>query len=295
MTLRATKSNFGLQVPAPDSRSDGATLAPTVLVIDDDEDCLDEYREAIDALGYQCRTAATAREALLILNQDRSIGLILTDVDMPGMNGISLLEELSARFAPMQTLVAIVITGHGSLDLAVQAMRLNAVDFLAKPVSDESLSGALRRASQRRAQLIAQAQAPALPLTASAREALTLRSTAAHPKERLIAMARRISRSRQKRNEFLDPALFADPAWDMLLDLTLAKLQGEPIPVSSACAAAHVPFTTAFRYLRQLVDAGMVRRWNDPSDKRRVLLELEPEAFESMKGYLSALIERERN
>lgn len=68
----------------------------------------------------------------------------------------------------------------------------------------------------------------------------------------------------------------------------------EPVPVSSACAAADVPFTTAYRYVGNLVDRGMVRRWKDPLDQRRVLLELEDATFQAMSDFLlsSGMVDR---
>lgn len=96
-------------------------------------------------------------------------------------------------------------------------------------------------------------------------------------------------KERRKREDFLDSELFADPVWDLLLDLTSARLQNSPVTVMSACAAAQVPTTTALRYLRQLEKQGLVRRWTDPTDKRRVFVELCDETFEAMVGYFQSL------
>jgi DNA-binding IclR family transcriptional regulator len=85
----------------------------------------------------------------------------------------------------------------------------------------------------------------------------------------------------------MDTTMFADPAWDILLDLTSAALEGRSVPVLSASAAADVPMTTALRYVKQLVASGLVTRWDDPSDKRRSLLALEDHALEGMVKYLS--------
>jgi DNA-binding MarR family transcriptional regulator len=82
---------------------------------------------------------------------------------------------------------------------------------------------------------------------------------------------------------------FTDPGWDILLDLMSARLAKRPVPVSSACAAAGVPATTALRWVDQLASAGLVRRLPDPSDRRRVLLELTEDGCRRMEVYLRAV------
>ena len=77
----------------------------------------------------------------------------------------------------------------------------------------------------------------------------------------------------------------------MLIDLTAAGLKGEALPTSSVCATSGVSFSTALRHVAQLVDAGLVRRAGDPSDKRRTLLQIEPEALDLMVRYLSSSLE----
>jgi DNA-binding MarR family transcriptional regulator len=76
--------------------------------------------------------------------------------------------------------------------------------------------------------------------------------------------------------------LFADPAWDMLLDLFVAKGEGRSISVSSLCIAAGVPASTAHRWIQALVRAGTVRRRADPLDRRRVYVEITEHAFAAM-------------
>lgn len=270
---------------------DDARIRPRVLVVDDDPECLAEYVETVSALGYACQGLGEAAEALRLIAADPGIGIVVTDVQMPGMDGLTLLEELSARFMAEQPLVTLVITGQASLENAVQAMRSSALDFLSKPVGVADISAALRRASMRWHHLAGQARLRSLARLAREQGAAGARAKAAPLPAQgspalLQAEVRSIMRARRKRMEFLDPELFSDPAWDILLDLTSAALDGKPVPASSACAASHAPLSTALRHVRQLVDAGLVRRWQDPFDKRRTLLELEPAAFEAMKAYL---------
>jgi len=89
------------------------------------------------------------------------------------------------------------------------------------------------------------------------------------------------------RNQFFPKQLFSDPAWDMLLDLTHARLHGKQISVSSLCIASRVPATTALRRIGDLVKTGLVTRIKDPRDGRRVFVELTAEGYDAMVNYLA--------
>lgn len=102
-------------------------------------------------------------------------------------------------------------------------------------------------------------------------------------------MIRRMIRRRRLRNEIFPLELFADPAWDILLELTVARLEGAPVPVSSLCIAAAVPTTTALRWINTMIDAGWLARRSDPKDRRRVLIELSPEGWQLMSNYFARL------
>jgi DNA-binding MarR family transcriptional regulator len=79
--------------------------------------------------------------------------------------------------------------------------------------------------------------------------------------------------------------MFADPAWDMLLDLLQAEIAQLRVPVSSLCIAAAVPATTALRWLKTMVSQGIFIRRADPHDGRRVFVELAPEASQALRRY----------
>ncbi|MBO9574594.1 MAG: MarR family transcriptional regulator [Sphingobium sp.] len=100
---------------------------------------------------------------------------------------------------------------------------------------------------------------------------------------------RALLRARRLREQFLPPDLFADPAWDMILDLMAARLSGQRVSVSSLCIAAAVPPTTALRWIRQLTDRGVFARIDDPADGRRVFIEITDEAAEAFIGWTSAV------
>lgn len=260
----------------------------TVLVVDDDPACLEEYRETIVNLGYQVICTANAPDALQRISDSPDIGIVLTDLEMPAMDGISLLSEIASRFKPHRPIVTLVVTGHSSLSVATMAMRSQATDLLSKPVSMDDLASALRRASENHFAMANRFQITALtkqldpPATAGERTARMAEPTEAD----LQGFIRLLLKYQHNKSKFFDPAVLAYPSWEILLDLAEASLRGEAVPASSASATTLVPLSTALRHVNNLVEAGLVRRWIDPKDKRRTLLELEPHAKTAMHRYL---------
>ena len=116
------------------------------------------------------------------------------------------------------------------------------------------------------------------------------------PEERTVhrqraKAVRRMLRQRRIREQYFPADLFADPAWDMLLDLYAARLERQPVSVSSLCIAAAVPATTALRWIKTLTDAGLFMRESDPLDGRRIFIGLTEGAFEALARYFEALEE----
>ncbi|MFZ1744252.1 MAG: winged helix DNA-binding protein [Pontixanthobacter sp.] len=104
------------------------------------------------------------------------------------------------------------------------------------------------------------------------------------PDPRLV---RQIIRQRQARARFFDAELFADPAWDILLDLTAARVEHSRVSVTSLCIASGVPPTTALRWISQMVEAGLLQRVEDEEDKRRAFIALSDSAAEAMARYFA--------
>ncbi len=104
------------------------------------------------------------------------------------------------------------------------------------------------------------------------------------PDARLV---RQIIRQRRARAKFLDAELFADPAWDMLLDLTAARVEHARVSVTSLCIAAGVPPTTALRWIGQMVEAGLFDRVEDDADRRRAFIELSDKSADAMARYFA--------
>jgi hypothetical protein len=97
-------------------------------------------------------------------------------------------------------------------------------------------------------------------------------------------------KARRQRDRYFDPTLFADAAWDILLDLAASRLEDRPVSVSSLCIAAAVPTTTGLRTIKQMVDRGLLVRRSDPADARRTFIGLSPQAARAMDGCLAAVL-----
>lgn len=121
---------------------------PTVFVVDDDEDVRDSLHALLESAGWPVEQFASAADFLASAGLERG-GCLVTDVRMPGMDGLALQAALAERGAGLPV---IVVTGHGDVPLAVQAMKAGAVDFLEKPFDDEQLLASVSRAAALRLQ-----------------------------------------------------------------------------------------------------------------------------------------------
>jgi len=123
----------------------------------------------------------------------------------------------------------------------------------------------------------------------AAATALAGRESEENAGERIDAgQVRAIIRARRLRDHFFKSDLFADPAWDMMLDLMAARIEGQKVAVSSLCIAAAVPPTTALRWIKALCDQGIFVRLADPEDGRRVFIELADPTAAALDAYLRA-------
>ncbi len=122
-------------------RSEGDESS-TVFVVDDDRAIRDAMRDLLQENGYRVEVFADG-PAFFEAYRPASKGCLLVDALMPGMSGVELIERLKGEG---DQLPAIVITGHGAVPMAVQAMKAGAVDFIEKPVGHEDLLASVRRA-----------------------------------------------------------------------------------------------------------------------------------------------------
>ena len=112
------------------------TYRGKVFVIDDDEAMRDSLSFLLDSSGFGV-TLFDDAQAFLDVLPGLAFGCVVSDVRMPGIDGIELLKRMKAQQSPFPILI---MTGHGDVPLAVEAMKLGAVDFLEKPFEDDRLT-----------------------------------------------------------------------------------------------------------------------------------------------------------
>ena len=106
-----------------------------ILVVDDDKNIRRTVSMALESLDYFVHTAFDGKDAMVQLTGDK-YDMIVTDLKMPGMNGMELLEQAIAKYPEIKI---VLISAHGTVDNAVDAMKLGAVDFLQKPFTPKEL------------------------------------------------------------------------------------------------------------------------------------------------------------
>ncbi|QYJ74201.1 response regulator transcription factor [Shewanella sp. FJAT-52076] len=134
-----------------------------VYLVDDDPDVLASLKWMLEGLGIKARGFASAEDFLAAVDLSRPAVAVL-DVQMPDMDGMSLLEVLFSRPGP---LVPIMLTGHGNISMAVKAIQQGAMDFIEKPVDGDKLLALLRRAAR-----VATERAASLQLSADIQQRL---------------------------------------------------------------------------------------------------------------------------
>ena len=120
-------------------------MAYTILLVDDEEGIRKVLGISLRDLGFTVYTAASGEEGIQLFDKYQP-EIVLTDIKMPGLSGLDLLERF--KFQSPDTEV-IMLTGHGDMELAIQSIKRNATDFITKPVNDDALEIALKRAHER--------------------------------------------------------------------------------------------------------------------------------------------------
>ena len=276
-------------VPAP-------SQTPTVMIVDSDSEVVAHCARMLDDLNYPHIAAPSAREALELLIREPAIEIVVACAHLPLVDAFMLIEEARARVGPARPLAFVAMSAHMTTEIALRSLHFEAADLLAKPPAFEDWSLALRRASRYLGARRKNSDDVALSnfgqqlgqMMAMLETARPVRDGDMLPTDQEIAATlRAIISARGLRGRFFPSQIFADPAWDILLDLTRAKLEGQQVSVSSVCIAASVPMSTALRWVKQMTDANLLHRWTDPKDRRRDLITLTEPTADRMREYLA--------
>jgi len=292
-----------------------------ILLLDDDPVPLSIMRNVLAVAGYDCFATHSAEDAITLIGRSPEITVVVSDINMPEMDGLEFLDRL--RKAKMQRPMPAVLflTGHPSMDNAIAALRLGAVDFLVKPMRPAELLHAVRRACEiapppgvtqdliddswatvqslahqaeslaRRLRNLAVPAANADEDTAATgrHEALPATGPAATPVAVLDMMGqlRRLRHGGQTELGALD-----DVAWDLLTEVLRSERNGRRMSVSGLSISVEgVSSTTAFRRINELVAQGHFHRVPDPTDARRDFVTLNDKTRAALDSYLARAAE----
>jgi signal transduction histidine kinase len=120
-------------------------MRQTILLVDDEPDIRDVLSLSLADMGYDVYEAENGDEALRIF-KDKQPSMVMTDIKMPGMDGIELLKKIKHENPETEV---IMITGHGDMDLAIRSLKCEATDFITKPINVDALELALQRVRER--------------------------------------------------------------------------------------------------------------------------------------------------
>lgn len=275
-----------------------------VLVVDDEARALRLVSRVLGSSAIACRTAESAAEAMAALRESPDIDVVVSDIRMPEVDGIEFLGSVRREFADRPWLQLILVTGHASLETAVAAMRLEASDYLFKPVDPKSLreavSHALTRADSIRQVKVTQPDTPRArelqQIAGTARALAEDLSRAFEPargksgdetaEDAALRTLKLLQKLQEARSTIFGEAVMPEPAWEMLAELMRARLMNQQLSVTSLALSSQSPMTTALRRIEDLIQGGLAARVPDPSDRRRTHIELTPEGMARMRVFL---------
>ncbi|MCB2066008.1 MAG: MarR family transcriptional regulator [Erythrobacter sp.] len=307
--------------------ADAAGLPLAVSIFADGTDVRSAMREDVEAAGLAVRECGSLDQ--LLAGDARALGeLVLLDCPLPDIAALATLTRLDARVARSGARL-IVSTSVEGLDEVFAACAESRAQILVDPLRAERVIAvgrtlaelpnlrlrelsetdrlALLRLTEQVGKLAARLdgldrrdwgqgearegrsafrfESPVNAYCAPVAEPLR-RARPPLPSARLV---RRVIAVRKARAKFLDTQLFADPAWDMLLDLTAARVEHSRVSVTSLCIASGVPPTTALRWIGQMQDAGLFEREEDDIDRRRAFIRLSDKAADAMARYFAEI------
>lgn len=278
-----------------------------VLVVGDTHSARYRARATVEASGLDVLDALTPEQALDRLDKAPGLAAVFIELEeTPTLAARRLLERTDQQAHASGTMLVVatwlehvddvLCDLSGSAELLVNADELERVAALSLACSDtqgaavrempaEASAARLRQLGEEVSRIAA---ALARLSSASAGPPLSP-ATMAPPQGDMPAVSaeglRALIRARRLRASHLPADLFADPAWDMLLDLLQAEIVQHRVPVSSLCIAAAVPATTALRWIKAMTDRGLLLRRDDPHDGRRVFIEMAPATSAALRRY----------
>ncbi len=121
--------------------------APFIMLVDDEVPFVETMTKRLSKRELAVITAFSGEEALEMVKKNRNLDVIILDVKMPGMDGIETLKTLKKEYPLIEV---IMLTGHGTMESAIEGMRLGAYDYLMKPCEIETLVEKVKEATEKK-------------------------------------------------------------------------------------------------------------------------------------------------
>ena len=284
---------------------------PSVLIFADAEAARAASTAATESVGARVVGAGLLADALERLDRQASVDAVIVELDDPHSAEQARLIEWIDRAARDGRTAPLIVLPETLVNEVYAHIDEGRVQLLVEPATPQERAATLALALARRrealhdhgiegeAERLRRLSEEVARIASALAEISSATRSVAHGAVRDIGMAgdvvvdadavRGMIRVRRLRDQFFARELFADPAWDMLLDLMAARLEGSRVAVSSLCIAAAVPATTALRWIRTLTEHGLFVRSADPEDGRRIFIELSDSAFSAMMAYFQTL------
>lgn len=258
-----------------------------VLIVDDDPAARAFVEEVLSDVGFACSSAESGREALAVIDADREIAVVVSDIVMPGLDGVRLGRFIRDRFPDRPWLQVLFITGHAELELAVSALRLGAVDYLTKPVPPDELVFAVSRALAASRAIVRSMPAGALEVPAAGAPRQREEPAPETSEAAVRSALDYLSALRRLRQESSTLANLDEPSWTILLEVYRADITGRRLSVSKLCAMDEASQTTAWRRIRSMEEEGLLLRDQDPADARRSFVMLTESATKAVSDFMA--------
>jgi len=136
------------QMELTDQTSTPSLGGTSILVVDDEPELTEELTELLEDTGFTVYSATDPVNAIAMIKKISDISMVITDLSMPNMTGLEMIEEINTILPGDRDLAVIVLTGQADTDRAIKALRLGAIDFLSKPIDPDILIHATDRAAE---------------------------------------------------------------------------------------------------------------------------------------------------
>lgn len=294
-----------------------------LLIVDDDPLILSELVDTVEHSDFFVSCAGNGLEALACIDRDGPPDILLTDIMMPEMDGLELVSGLLAADTAGRHCAVIFTSGYDSVSHVASALRLNAVDYIEKPMSRIRVREAIDTARQnlllirenedKQRRLLTEMKTVrdhadalienfAAPEPICAPFQLAKKDTSAQlAKKDTSAQEDNASvqfygdylasiRQMESAKNGIVGAVAGDAAiWSMLIELLRSHISNENVTVTNLCYVANCPQTSALRKIEQMEMAGLVERRLDDGDRRRRVVTLTDEGIERISSYLSSV------